>query len=253
MDKKVIPIFKTDGSLKGRSILTAAPASEIKRDKPVSVASIAKDYKLDPTVVVEDNPTNFIKLFENLRDAGSNLYFGLRMTVCADVEQKDADSLKTEHKIIVFLDNEEGWSDLCQLSSFASVQGFYYQPRIDLDNLSRLWSEHFSLVVPFYDSYLFHNLFNSRDLIPKFPVEPTYFIEDHSHIYDGPLTQAIEAKQLATQHVHSIHYFEREHMDPISIMKCVANKTKYDKPNLDGWFTDSFSWETYWERYVAQS
>lgn len=48
---------------------------------------------------------------------------------------KDKDLDRARHHLIVLAKNNTGYKNLCKLSSLATIDGFYYKPRIDLETL----------------------------------------------------------------------------------------------------------------------
>ncbi len=90
---KVLPLFTSAYSL--RSILTLDKPKDSVEGGPDSIIKICEDEKLDTLYLVEDNMVGFLEAKKN---AGKkiNLRFGLRITICADMNQKIDESRKTE-------------------------------------------------------------------------------------------------------------------------------------------------------------
>ena len=109
--------------------------------------------------LVEDGMNGFLEAYKNCEENKIKLVFGLRTTVCEDAEDKSKESLDKECKYIILAKNQEGYKKLIKISSAASCDGFYYQPRTDLKTIAKHWSEKdLQLCVPFYDSFLFITL-----------------------------------------------------------------------------------------------
>jgi len=98
---EVLPLFKSHYSL-GRSILTLEN-SETAPDEADSVFDICKENEMNEVVVVDHNMSGFLQAYQNSKDLNIKLIFGVRLTICNDMSQKDADSLKTNNKIIILL------------------------------------------------------------------------------------------------------------------------------------------------------
>ena len=96
---KIVPLFKSHYSI-GRSILTLEKESVT--NGPDSVISLAKEASLDKAFLVEDSMTGFLEGFKNLKNEGIHLVFGLRITICPDIEEKSEESLhKSDRKSVV--------------------------------------------------------------------------------------------------------------------------------------------------------
>ena len=87
----IIPLFKSHYSL-GRSILTLeADSSE---GGPDSIPKIAKEEGLKEVFLVDDSMGGFLQAYTNLKEIGVKLNFGVRITVCQDLNTKNEDSLQ---------------------------------------------------------------------------------------------------------------------------------------------------------------
>jgi len=210
----VLPLFKSHYSL-GRSILTLENSAAAP-DEADSIFDICKENEMNEVVVIDHNMSGFLQAYQNSKDLDIKLIFGVRMTVCSDMNQKDADSLKTNNKIVILLKNEEGYKRLIRIFSQASRDGFYYEPRTDYKNLKKEWSnKDLSMVIPFYDSYLFKNTLYSNICVPEFDfAKLTYFIEDNDLPFDDTVKEKVinqaKSEEAETQRTQSIYYKQRK-------------------------------------------
>ena len=148
---QTIPLFKSHYSI-GKSILTLENQEEEKANYPSSIINIAKRKKLKTIFLIEDGMSGFLEAYKNCEDAKIKLIFGLRVTICENAEQKDKESLDKECKYVIIAKNQEGYKKLIKISSAASCEGFYYQPRTDFKTVAKYWSDKdLQLCVPFYD------------------------------------------------------------------------------------------------------
>ena len=248
-----LPLFKSHYSL-GKSILTLAKAGSSDPKEPSSIIDIAKKLNLDKIYLVDDSISGFLEAYKSCEDAKLDLRFGLRLTVCDDIESKTAESRDKEHKIIVFTKNTEGYYDLIKISTLASIDGFYYYPRIDCKNLKRLWNDkNLILCIPFYDSYIFKNNLTYSICIPDFSFcDPTYFIEDNNLPFDQILKSKIEEaatdKKLIVKS-QSIYYENKEDFLAYLTFRCISERTTLNKPNLDHCSSNEFCAESFKEKY----
>ena len=84
----VIPIFKSHYSI-GRSILTLEKPEDGVKDGPDSIIDLCKKNDIKNLYLVEDSMGGFLQGYINSSAAGLNFRFGLRLTVCDDMLQKD--------------------------------------------------------------------------------------------------------------------------------------------------------------------
>jgi DNA polymerase-3 subunit alpha len=253
MEYSAIPLFKSHYSL-GKSILTLAKAGSSEADEPSSILDIAKKLKLENLYLVDDSISGFLEAYKSCEDAKINLRFGLRLTICDDIDNKTADSRDKEHKVIVFIKNTEGYKDLIKISTVASTNGFYYYPRIDCKTLKELWNENnLCIGIPFYDSYVFKNNLTYSICVPDFNFcKPVYFVEDNNLPFDGILKSKIEEivgdKNLAVK-CQSVYYENKEDFLAYLTFRCISERTTLNKPNLEHCSSNEFCAESFKEKY----
>ena len=253
MEYSAIPLFKSHYSL-GKSILTLAKAGSSEADEPSSIIDIAKKLNLENLHLVDDSISGFLEAYKSCEDAKLNLRFGLRLTVCDDIDNKTAESREKEHKVIIYILNTDGYYDLIKISTLASIQGFYYYPRIDCKNLKKLWNDkNLHLCVPFYDSYVFKNNLSYSICVPDFSFcNPTYFVEDNNLPFDEILKSKVEEittdKQPAVR-TQSVYYENKEDFLAYLTFRCISERTTLNKPNLEHCSSNEFCAESFKEKY----
>lgn len=249
-EDNTIPIFKSHYSL-GRSILTLEPASE-DDSYPRSCLSICKDQGISKFFLVDDNMSGFLQAYHSAEQCGVQLIFGIRMTTCADMYQKDQDSLKTNNKVIIFAKNYEGYKKLIKIYTLAARKGFYYEPRIDSVNLKSLWDKNLKLCIPFYDSFIHVNLIKNGLCVPEFSfTSPTFFSEENDLPFNDIIQNGIEKFVKSKKDIvktKSIYYEKKEDFKAYLTFKCISNRTTLDKPNLDHMTSDEFCMESWREQ-----
>ncbi len=244
----VLPLFKSHYSL-GKSILSLS-ATDGQPDESDSVFSILKENSLQDLILVEDCMTGFLEAYENSKDLNVKLIFGLRITICLDIEDKSGDSLKTNNKIIIFSKNSDGYKKLIKIFSFAARKGFYYEPRIDYKNLKSFWDEsNLKMVIPFYDSYVFKNTLENNICVPEFSfTDPTYFVEDNDLPFDDLIKQKITNISDKTQKTQSVYYKKKKDFKAYLTFRCINNRSTLDKPELQHMTSDEFCIEGWKEK-----
>lgn len=248
----IIPIFRSHYSV-GRAILTCDKAEDdIDENKPVSILSIAKKYKLPEIYVSENSLTGFIELWENAKDINVPLRFGYQVICCANIEDKSEKSFETEHKITIWLKNSKGYKDLIKILSKAATDGFYYLPRISYQYLKELWSNDLSLTSNFYDGFIHKNLMTYKSrCVPDFgSIKPIFFIEPlHDLPFDGLITNATleycKNNNYETLNTHSIFYYKEQDIKQFQVFRCINERTTLNKPNLSFFSSSRFAFETW--------
>ena len=249
-ESEVIPLFKSHYSL-GKSILTLEKATEDKAH-PKSCLSLCKQNNISNFFLVDDNMSGFLQAYDSSKEAGIDLIFGVRITLCADMNQKDKDSLKTNNKVIIFAKNPSGYKKLIKIYTAASREGFYYHPRIDYKRLKGLWSEDsLLLAIPFYDSFIHMNLFQNSLCVPELDfASPVFLTEENDLPFNSLILNGIKnfvnskSKIIKTK---SIYYEKKEDFKAYLTFRCINNRTTLDKPNLDHMTSDEFCVESWKE------
>ncbi len=253
----ILPIFTSDFSL--RSIVTLdPPEDEINNLAPVSIFSIAKKFDLEKIFLIERTFSSFIRFYKGCNDLGKQGVFGVKICICADHKQKDEESFKTESDIIILLNNSQAYKDAIRIYSRSFQEDhFYYINRLDWNDLRELFTENLTIVAPFYDSFLHNNLLKMSQIVPVFPAAPYYRYENHNLPFDFLIQEAIEkfvtdkSKILKT---HQIYYYRNEDVLAYQTYRIATNRrensdTSINKPNLDHFSSNQFSFESY-ERLI---
>ena len=249
---EILPLFKSHYSL-GRSILTLGN-DDSAVDEADSIFDICKENQMKEMVLIDHNMSGFLQAYQNSKDLDIKLIFGLRLTICSDMNQKDADSLKTNNKIVILLKNAKGYKRLIRIISLASREGFYYEPRIDHKSLEKEWSNRdLAMVIPFYDSYLFKNTLLSSICVPEFNfAKLTYFIEDNNLPFDNIVKEKVinqaKAEGAKTQKAQSIYYKRKKDFKAYLTFRCINNRSTLERPELDHMTSDEFCMESWKEK-----
>jgi len=250
--ESTIPLFKSHYSL-GRSILTLEN-SDVAPDEADSIFDICKENEMSEVVVIDHNMSGFLQAYQNSKDSNIKLIFGVRLTICNDMNQKDADSLKTNSKIVILLKNEEGYKRLIRIFSLAAREGFYYEPRIDYKNLKKEWSDKdLSMAIPFYDSYLFKNTLYTNICVPELSfTKLTYFIEDNNLPFDEIVKEKVinqaKTEGAQTQKTQSVYYKQKKDFKAYLTFRCINNRSTLERPELGHMTSDEFCAESWKEK-----
>ena len=247
----MIPLFKSHYSL-GRSILTLEDKDE-KDDYPDSIIQICKENKMKELYLVEDNMSSFLEAYSNCRKNNIKLNYGLRISVTESMSDKSEESKTKSSKIILFFKNKKGYQQLTKLYSIAAKEGFYYEPRLDYETISKNWTDDLILCIPFYDSFIFNNTLKNSLCIPQFDfTKPIFFIEDNDLPFDSLVKQKAlsfaEKNDLKIYKVQSVFYKERKDFKAYLTFRCINNRSVLNKPNLDHMSSNEFCFESIYQR-----
>jgi DNA polymerase III alpha subunit len=220
---------------------------------PASAFDLVIQNGLDTLILVEDSISGFLQAAKHAGDNKVKLIFGLRMDVVEDASIKDDDSLKKRAKYIIFANNTQGYQNLIKIWSFAAKDGFYYNPVIDFRHLTEYWGKDVRLAVPFYDSFLYANAFESHSHVPQIEAfNPVFFTEDNDLPFDDMLKAKVEKYCKGKYEVvpaQSIYYKKKEDFLAYVAFRCLqhrgfsTNKPCLDRPELDHMGSDTFNFE----------
>jgi DNA polymerase III subunit alpha len=247
----VTPIFKSHYSI-GRSILTIQNPEDAIPNGPDSIIQIAQEAGINKLFLAEDSMAGFLEAYSNCKSAKIDLVFGLRLTVCRDMLEKNEESRQLSSKYIVFARNTKGYQKLIKIYSSAAKEGFYYEPRTDFNFLKGIWSEKdLMLVAPFYDSFIYKNVFSSSFCVPELDfTTPVFFLEDNLLPFDALLEKSVLsfcADTYPSMRTKSIYYKSRKDFKSYLTFRCINSRSKLDKPELSHMCSDEFCLESWME------
>jgi len=248
----IIPAFKSHYSL-NKSILTLDESHA--ETGPRSIIKLVKDSKIENAFLIDDNMSGFLEAYYHSKNAGIKLNFGLRLTFCADINDKSEASIKTESKYIVFLKKSSGYEALSKIFSTAASKGFYYVPRLDFKTLKELWTDALDIGIPFYDSFLFNNHMKMYNCFPPdFWSCPVFFWEENSMPFDSIYKKALTSHlsknypECELLRMQSLYYEMKDDFLAYLTMRCIGKKSTLQKPNLDHLCSDEFCLESFLEK-----
>ena len=245
-----VPFFKSHYSI-GKSILTLEEAGSSTKGGPQSIIDLCKENKLEDLFLVDDSMSGFLQGYLNCEKAGINFRFGLRISVCEDLDEKNEEKRKKTSKIIVFAKNKEGYKKLIKIYTEAAQKGFYYVPRTDYKSLKKHWSDKdLNMVVPFYDSFLHLNTLHGYMCMPDFSFcKPVYAVEQNDIPFNYLIEKRVEeyCKDDKCLNVKSVFYNKKEDFKAFLTFRCINNRSTLDKPNLDHMTSNEFCLENWKE------
>ena len=138
----MIPLFKTHFSV-GKSTLT-----------PLDVFSLAKEASLEQLVFVEDSFSGFRKINTISEKLEIPFVFGIRLSV---VQESDSEN---PSKLVFFAKDSLGVKNCKNIYTKCMVES---SGVLKLSSLSKDDLKSVKIGVPFYDSYIYQNIFNLFD------------------------------------------------------------------------------------------
>tara|TARA_Y100000593_G_scaffold31767_3_gene62485 strand:- start:16416 stop:17174 length:759 start_codon:yes stop_codon:yes gene_type:complete len=246
------PLFKSHYSI-GKSILTLEEEGSSMKNGPQSIIDLCKEAGIKDLYLVEDSMSGFLQGYINSKESKLNFRFGLRLNVCGDLKEKNEDSLNKTSKVVIFANNQKGYKRLIKISTQASQEGFYYQPRTDYKALAKHWNDKdLTLAVPFYDSFLHRNALHGAVCVPDFGfAKNLVFFEEENDIPFNFLIKNHLKEYVNGTHetlkVKSIFYPKKEDFKAYLTFRCINKRTTLDKPNLEHMTSNEFCLESWSE------
>lgn len=245
---EIVPIFTTHYSLGASLITSEKPAKEIDVTAPLSIFDITKKDNFNIVYVVDNNMCGFYEQYQLSKKENVNYRFGLKLKVVNDINDPSNDYVSD---IIIFIKNSAGYSDLLKINEFSVYSGYSHPlPRIDWKNLNELMTKNLLLVIPFYNSFLYVNSFKlNSNICPVFSkVKPIFFINEQNLSFEENLKESVlsycKKNNYDYYYSHNIYYYLNEHAKALQVLRCLDERTSYEKPELPGFCSDSFSFES---------
>ena len=225
-----------------KKMLEAGRAAELTAPDPEEDPRGAAQHALDLAEWERAGSIDAVKPYVIKPIFGCEVYFTPDETLARDRKPE-------LYHMILIARNERGYVNLMQTVSEAAVNGFYYKPRVTLDNLRRhsegliATSACIAGIIPkCIDRGEMDNALRWAEIF-RDTFEPGNFyieIQDHGITTDSGLTdeqldrQLIEiARQVGVKVIatNDFHYLTREDAPVQDIMMCIGMNSKVDDPN----------------------
>lgn len=226
----MVALWKTHYS-NGKSIL-----------KPERVLELCKLKNEKRAIFVEDTFAGFRKTFQLFDGSGVQLIYGIRLPVVQSSKEEKPS------KIIIFAKNDAGIKDLKKLYSktHCSEDGLLVFGDLKPQGFGNL-----SIGIPFYDSFVYNNVFHfglSELRLDGFEV--VFFEESNNHPFDFLISEALDSLGVERVKAKSIYYENYEDFDAFQFYKATTSRSggkspNYGSPNIDNFSSAEFCWESY--------
>ena len=218
------------------------------KNGPQSVVDLCLKKGIEDLFLVDDSMSGFLEGYLNAMSAKLNFRFGLRISVCTDLEEKSEEALAKTSKVVIFANNKKGYDRLIKLYTVAAQKGFYYEPRLDYNTISNLWdNKDLTLMVPFYDSFLHKNALCGSVCVPDFKfTDPIFSVEDNDVPFNFLIKKHIKNYAKDKYEIiktKSIYYNKKEDFKAYLTFRCINNRSSLDNPNLDHMTSNEFCLE----------
>jgi DNA polymerase-3 subunit alpha len=198
-------------------------------DSTASVTALAEKAKAFgvPSLALTDggNLYGAVDFYKACKSAGIKPILGCEIWIAAGsrLEKKRTPGSPKGHSLVLLAKNNEGYRNLCKLSSIGFLEGFYYEPRIDQEVLSKHKEGLICLSATTSDVEWYLNLFGEdfylelqRHPIGSIDVEESWLLQkmrDFALAEEKKNEQLVEiAKRLGIGIVatNDIHYIDPE-------------------------------------------
>lgn len=228
--------------------------------------SQAKDLGMK-SIAITDHGVMYglVDFFKAAEENGIKAILGCEVYVIAKSRHiKQPDKENATHHLVLLVKNEIGYENLMKIVSVASIEGFYYKPRIDHDYLR----EHSEGLIALsaclggeVQSYLLkENYEKAKDvaLLYKDIFKDGFYIELQNHGMEEQqkvnelnikLSEETGIPLVAT---NDVHYIKREDSKSHDVLMCIQTAKTIDDPNRRRYPSDQFylkSAEEMWDMF----
>ena len=228
--------------------------------------SQAKDLGMK-SIAITDHGVMYglVDFFKAAEENGIKAILGCEVYVVAKSRHiKQPDKENATHHLVLLVKNETGYENLMKIVSVASIEGFYYKPRIDHDYLR----EHSEGLIALsaclggeVQSYLLkENYEKAKDvaLLYKDIFKDGFYIELQNHSMEEQqkvnelnikLSEETGIPLVAT---NDVHYIKREDSKSHDVLMCIQTAKTIDDPNRRRYPSDQFylkSAEEMWDMF----
>jgi DNA polymerase-3 subunit alpha len=157
--------------------------------------------------------------------------------------QRENNRLDNYHHLVLLAENEVGYHNLLKLVSLASLEGYYYKPRVDKELLNRYHEGIICLSACLGGEIPDYCMQNALDKARYAAAEyreifghDNYYLEVQDHtlekqrIVNQQLRQLSDDLKLPLVATNDVHYLNAEDADPHQVLLCVQTSTTMNDP-----------------------
>jgi len=202
-----------------------------------------------------------IEFYEKAKKRGINPIIGCEIYVAPRSRHGRTPKLDDNpHHLVVLAQNEEGYRNLLHLVSIASLEGFYYRPRVDKELLNQhskgLIALSACLAGEVPENILKQDLQKAKEAALSYQDifgKENYFLEvqDHDlklqHEVNRGLVEIAKDLKIPFVATNDVHYTKRTHAGAHDVLLCIQTGKKVEDQNRLRFETEEFYLKSYAE------
>jgi DNA polymerase-3 subunit alpha len=228
-------------------------------ESPITVGRLlrsVKDRGMDAVALTDrGNLFGAYEFYSAAKEVGVGAIIGCQVNV-APLGMKER--VRDWHQLVLLAQNENGYRNLAKLVSRGWLEGFYFEPRVDIEAIQALSADIVCLTGAGRDGFLNRHLQSGAEdeaarqlglLVDIFSRERV-FVELTDHQCDGPLstrTAALSlarAQQVAVVATNWVHYLERSDHSIHDVQLAIQKVTTIDDTHRKRMPSDEFYLKT---------
>ncbi|HEX5323561.1 MAG TPA: DNA polymerase III subunit alpha, partial [Capsulimonadaceae bacterium] len=184
-----------------------------------------------------------MEFYAKCKKAGIKPIVGCEVYVATRARHQRENKLDGSHHLVLLAKNEIGYKNLIKLVSLASLEGFYYKPRVDKEILNQYSEGLICLSACLGGEVPEHCMNNALDRARYAASEyrelfghENYYLEIQDHtlvkqqIVNEQLAQLSRDLNLPLVATNDVHYLNAEDADPHQVLLCIQTGTTLDDP-----------------------
>lgn len=208
---------------------------------------VHKAAELDmPAIGLTDHGVMYgsMEFYLKCKKAGVKPIVGCEVYVATRARhQRENYKLDSSHHLVLLAKNETGYKNLIKLVSLASLEGFYYKPRIDKELLNQYSEGLICLSACLGGEVPEHCMNNALDRARNAAAEyreifghENYYLEIQDHtlvkqqIVNEQLAELSRDLNLPLVATNDVHYLNADDADPHQVLLCIQTGTTLDDP-----------------------
>jgi hypothetical protein len=212
----MIPLFTSHYS-KGKSILSLAEPQKTYAGGPDSIIKLCKNHNIQKPFLIENTLTGLMEAVENFSKEKISFVFGWKTNIVNDLKSEEEGSFPS--KIIILVKNTNGYHDLLKLHNSSQAN---HNGKVDFEFLNEFLTKNLKIAIPFYNSYIFNNLFIDTFSQPNIkPLDPVFFAENNKLPFDNYLLSALPPNR--TIKTKTIYYNKRSDFEVWQTYRCLCD------------------------------
>ena len=209
------------------------------------------------SVAITDHGTLYgvVDFYKKAKGSGIKPILGCEtyVTTGSMLERKAATGRTPMHHLVLLAENDTGYSNLIRLISLASLQGFYYKPRIDKDLLRKHCKGLIGLSSCLKGEVSSCCLANDLDAAVRVANEYSeifgknnFFLEVQDHgipeqrIVNRGMLEVAKRTGLPLIATNDVHYLKKEHAEAHEVLLCLQTQDVISNPGRMKYSSDQF-------------